>query len=136
MKAIRRYLRIAPKKVNLVADLVRGKPVEYAINLLKFIPKHAAKPMLDTIKSAVANAENNFKQKKSDLYISKIVVNEGSTLKRSRPVSRGRSHPILKRTSHIVVEVAVKPGAEKVEKKVTKRTESAAKEKITPKPKS
>lgn len=133
MKAILRYLRIAPKKVNLVADLVRGKPVEYAINLLKFIPKHAAKPMLDTLKSAVANAENNFKQKKKDLYISKIVVNEGATLKRSRPVSRGRAHPILKRTSHIVIEVAVKPEAVKAVKKVVKK---ATKEKTTTESKS
>jgi len=108
MKAIRRNLRISPKKVNLVADLVRGKPVEQAINFLQFTPKRSAKPLMETIKSAVANAIQNFKQDRKDLYISKIVVNEGSTLKRHRPVSRGRSHPILKRTSHITVEVAVR----------------------------
>lgn len=109
MKAIRRNLRISPKKVNLVADLVRGKPVEYAINFLRFAPKKSAKPLMETIKSAVAGAENNFKQDRKNLYVSKIIVNEGATLKRSMPVSRGRSHPILKRTSHITVEVAVKP---------------------------
>ncbi len=109
MKAIRRNLRISPKKVNLTADLVRGKPVEYAINFLRFVPKKSAKPLMETIKSAVAGAENNFKQDRKNLYVSKIIVNEGSTLKRSMPVSRGRSHPILKRTSHITVEVAVKP---------------------------
>lgn len=108
MKAIRRYLRISPKKVNLVAALVRGKPVEEALNFLRFTPKRSAKPLMETIRSAVSNAEQNFKQDRKKLYISKIVVNEGSTLKRSRPVSRGRSHPILKRTSHIIVEVAVK----------------------------
>lgn len=108
MKAIRRYLRVSSKKVNLVADLVRGKPVETAINFLRFTPKKSAKPLMEAIKSATANAEQNFKQDPKKLYISKIIVNEGSTLKRFRPVSRGRSHPILKRTSHITVEVAVK----------------------------
>lgn len=108
MKAIRRYLRISSKKVNLVADLVRGKPVETAINFLQFAPKKSAKPLLETLRSAVANAQQNFKQQKKDLYVSKIIVNEGPTLKRARMVSRGRSHPIMKRTSHITVEVAVK----------------------------
>lgn len=107
MKAILRYLRISPKKVNLVADLVRGKPVEEAMNFLRFAPKRSAKPLLETLHSAVANAEQNFKQQTKDLYVSKIIVNEGTTLKRARPVSRGRSHPIRKHTSHITVEVAV-----------------------------
>lgn len=108
MKAIRRYLRISPKKVNLVADLIRGKGVESAINFLQFTPKKSARPLMQVLKSAVSNAEQNFKQNRGNLYVSKIIVNEGSTLKRSRPVSRGRSHPIRKRTSHIIVEVAVK----------------------------
>lgn len=108
MKAIRKYLRISPKKVALVADMVRGEPAEKAINFLRFAPKKSAKPLLEAIKSAVANAEQNFKQKRQDLYVSKIIVNEGATLKRSRPVSRGRSHPIKKRTCHITVEVAVR----------------------------
>lgn len=108
MKAIRRNLRISSKKVNLVADMVRGKPVEVAINFLRFTPKHSAKPLMDTIRSAAANAVQNFKQQQKDLYVFKIIVNEGATLKRSRPVSRGRTHPIKKRTSHITVELAVK----------------------------
>ena len=119
MKAIRRYIRISSKKVNLVADLVRGKSVEDALNFLMFVPKHSAKPLYDTIKSAAANAEQNFKQNQKDLYVSKIVVNEGSTLKRQRPVSRGRSHPIRKHTSHITVEVAVR--TEPVQKTVKKK---------------
>lgn len=113
MKSIRRYLRISPKKVNLVADLVRGKPVEQAINFLRFTPKKSAKPLLEAIKSAAANAEQNFKQQRKDLYISKIIVNEGAILKRSMPVSRGRTHPIKKRTSHITVELSVKTEASK-----------------------
>ncbi len=108
MKTIRRYLRISSKKVNLVADLVRGKPVETAINFLRFTPKRSAKPLMEAIKSASANAVQNFKQQQKDLYISKIIVNEGTTLKRHRPVSRGRTHPIRKRTAHITVELAVR----------------------------
>ena len=108
MKAVRRYLRISPKKVNLVSDLVRGKSAAYAMNFLTFAPKKSAKPLLEAIRSAVANAEQNFKQAKKDLYVSKIVINEGPTLKRANPVSRGRSHPIKKRTTHITVELSVK----------------------------
>ena len=108
MKAIRRNLRISSKKVNLVADLVRGKDAQHAIDFLRFTPKKSAKPLMEAIKSAVANAEQNFKQEKKNLFISKIVVNEGATLKRHRPVSKGRSHPINKRTAHITVEVAVR----------------------------
>lgn len=124
MKAIRRYLRISPKKVNLVADLVRGKKADEAINFLRFTPKKSAKPLMEAVKSAVANAQQNFKQQRKDLYVSKIIVNEGSTLKRHRPVSRGRSHPILKRTSHITVELGIlgtdaKTPARKIEKHET-----------------
>lgn len=108
MKAVRRYLRISSKKVNLVADLVRGKPVEQAINFLRFTPKKSAKPLLEALKSAAANAEQNFKQKRADLFVNTIVINEGATLRRSRPISRGRTHPIRKRSSHITVELAVK----------------------------
>lgn len=108
MKAIRRHLRMSSKKVNLVADMVRGKNVETAINFLHFTPKKGAKPLMEAIKSAVSNAVANFKQQKQDLYISKIVINEGARFKRHMPVSRGRAHPIIKKTCHIYVEVAVK----------------------------
>ncbi|MBI2453925.1 50S ribosomal protein L22 [Candidatus Peregrinibacteria bacterium] len=108
MKSIRRHLRISPKKVNLVADLVRGKNVEEAISFLRFTPKKSAKPLMEAIKSALANAEQNFRQHKKDLFVDQIIVNDGTRLKRSRPVSRGRSHPILKKLSHITVHLAVK----------------------------
>lgn len=120
MKAIRRHLRISSKKVNLVADLVRGKPVEAAINFLRFTPKRSAKPLMEAIKSASANAVQNFKQQQKDLYISKIIVNEGATLKRHRPVSRGRTHPIRKRTAHITVELAVNRPSRSEAKKLTR----------------
>lgn len=133
MKAIRRYIRISPKKVNLVAHLVRGKNVDEAINFLMFTPKKSAKPLMEVIKSAVANAEQNFKQQRKDLYISKIVVNGGTTLKRHRPVSRGRAHPILKRTSHITVEVAVLGAGDKVPARKIVKQEPIKEETIKPK---
>lgn len=126
MKAIRRSLRISPKKVNLVADLVRGKPAQQAIDFLNFTPKKSAKPLMEAIKSAVANAEQNFKQNRKDLYISKIIVNEGARLKRFRQVSRGRAHPILKKTSHITVEVAVRV-KEAIKKTPKKKPDDIAK---------
>lgn len=134
MKAIRRNLRISYKKVNLVAALVRGKPVEEAINFLRFTPKKSAKPLMETIKSATANAEQNFKQDKKDLFVSKIVVNEGPTLKRSRPVSRGRTHPIKKRTSNITVEVAVLTESQAAPKRARKIVQPAVQAKSETKP--
>ncbi len=108
MKAILRQVRISPKKANLVAALVRNKKVSEACDILKFTPKKAAPILKKIIESASANAENNFKQNKDELYIKEIIVTEGPTYKRSIPVSRGRVHPILKRTSHITVTTEVK----------------------------
>ncbi len=131
MKAILRNVRISPKKVNLVADLVRKKPVSYALGILKFIPKKAAKPLHEAIQSAASNATQNFKQKRESLIVSKIVVNEGPTLKRFRPVSRGRTHPIRKRVSHITVEVSVKEPAKTEPAKTTKQASAPSKAKKT-----
>lgn len=110
MKAIAKHVRISPKKANLVAGLVRKKNVVEALDILKFTPKKAAKILYKVLHSAIANAENNFKQNKDSLSIQEIVVTEGRTLKRSVPVSRGRVHPIRKRTSHITVTVGVASG--------------------------
>jgi large subunit ribosomal protein L22 len=76
---------------------------------------------MDAVKSASANAVQNFKQQEKDLYISKIIVNEGATLKRHRPISRGRTHPIRKRTTHITVELKVR-AEEKAPAKASKKT--------------
>lgn len=105
MKAILRTIRISPKKANLVAELVRNKSVKEAVDQLAFTPKKAAPILKKLIESAAANAENNFKQNPETLYIKEIIVNEGPTYKRSNPVSKGRAHPILKRTSHITVKL-------------------------------
>lgn len=120
MKAIARNIRISPKKANLVAGLVRRKNAEEALNILKFTPKKAAGILYKVLHSAVANAENNFKQKRQSLVIKEIVVTEAPTYKRSVPVSRGRVHPILKRNSHITVTVGLADGAK--EKEEAKKT--------------
>lgn len=88
--------------------MVRGKMVTPALEFLKFAPKKSAKPLMEAVRSAAANAQQNFKQELNTLYINTIVVTEGPRLKRQRPVSRGRSHPIIKRTSHITVELGVR----------------------------
>lgn len=108
MKAELNSTRISPKKVNLVAGMVRGAMVEDALTQLKFTPKKAALLLYKVIASAAANAENNLKQKRSTLFIKEIIVNRGPTYKRGQPVSRGRMHPILKRTSHVSVLLDVK----------------------------
>ncbi len=100
-----RQIRISSYKANLVAGMVRGMPVNRALDLLKFTPKKAAHFLYKVIDSAAANAENNFKQNRDQLVVKEIIVNEGSTYKRFQPVSRGRGHPILKRTAHITVKV-------------------------------
>ena len=81
--------------------------MEEALKLLKYLPKKAARILEKAVASAVANAENNFGQDRTKLKITRILITKGTTYKRSRSISRGRSHPILKLTSHILVEVGV-----------------------------
>jgi len=101
--ATHKYLRIAPRKVRLVADLIKGKKVADARAILKYTVKGAAEPLAKTLHSAVSAAKNNFQSEESNLYISKVTVNEGPKLKRYRPRARGRAYPIQKKTSHITV---------------------------------
>ena len=112
MKAYLRQIRISPKKANLVAGMVRGKKVTEALDLLKFMPKKGADILYKVVHSAAYNAKNNFKQSIDELYIIQILVTKGPTYKRSLPISRGRVHPIAKRTSHITVEVGLLGGKE------------------------
>lgn len=102
-KAIARYVRIAPRKAQLVVNLVRGKKVDEALAILKYTPKAAAPIVEKLIKSAVANAENNYGMDIDNLYISEIYANQGPTMKRYRPRAQGRATTIRKRTSHIGV---------------------------------
>ena len=102
-RAIAKYVRIAPRKMKPVVDLVRGKDVEEAMAILKYAPKKGAKILEKVVKSAVANAENNLDLDRENLYIDQVYANEGPTLKRFRPRAQGRAFKIMKRTSHISV---------------------------------
>ncbi|MCD6518657.1 MAG: 50S ribosomal protein L22 [Anaerolineae bacterium] len=110
VRAVAKYIRMSPRKVRLVADLVRGMDVNEALTLLRFTPKAAAKVVAKAIASAAANAEENYGLSTDDLYIAKITVDEGPTLKRGRAGARGRFKPILKRSSHITVVLAERAG--------------------------
>ena len=98
-------IRIAPRKVKVVLDLIRGKDVELARAILKNTPKAASEPVLKLLNSAAANAVNNFNMDASKLYVKTCFVSEGPTLKRIRAVAKGSAVRILKRTSNITVIV-------------------------------
>ncbi|MBI2577395.1 MAG: 50S ribosomal protein L22 [Candidatus Wildermuthbacteria bacterium] len=100
-----RYLRIAPRKVRHVADIIRGKQVPQAETLLRFAVRKAADPILKTLRSAVASARVNHGIDETNLYISKITVDEGPKLKRIEPRARGAAYPIQKKSSHITIEL-------------------------------
>jgi large subunit ribosomal protein L22 len=107
MKSSTTNIRISPKKLNLVAEMIRRKPVMEAENILRFTTKKGSEIIRKALISAVANAENNFKQNKESLMVEEIIVGKGPTLKRFNPVSRGRAHPILKRMSVMTIKVGV-----------------------------
>jgi large subunit ribosomal protein L22 len=105
VKAVANDIGISPQKVRLVINMVRGKKVDEALNILRFLPTPTAKAVAKVVKSAVANAENNFQMSPAELRITEIFADQGHTLKRFRPQSRGRISPILKRSSNITVFV-------------------------------
>ena len=107
-KAVARTVRIAPRKVRLVVDLIRGKQVGEAVAILRHTPKAASPVVEKVLKSAVANAEHNYELDVNNLVVSEIYVDEGPTLKRFRPRAQGRASAINKRTSHITVVVSEK----------------------------
>ena len=109
-KAVARYVRIAPRKCRVVIDLIRGKRVDEALSILRFVPKRASVPIAKVVKSAAANAEHNYNMNRDRLVITKAYVDQGPTLKRYHPRQRGQAFPILKRTSHITVVVEEKEG--------------------------
>ncbi|MDP2952633.1 MAG: 50S ribosomal protein L22 [Chloroflexota bacterium] len=104
-RALAKNIPISPQKLQLVVDTVRGKRVEEALNILRFLHTPAARPVAKVIKSAVANAENNYQLAPAKLKITHISVDKGITLKRRRARARGRGNTILKRSAHIQVAV-------------------------------
>ncbi len=111
VKAKLRYLHIAPRKVRLVVDTIRGRKAEEALHLLDFDQRRAAKPVAKLLQSAMANAQHNFNLRKETLRIKEIRVDEGPKLKRWQPRAFGRAYPILKRSSHISIILAAPPQA-------------------------
>lgn len=107
-KAILNYTRISPRKVEIVLDLIRNKPVDLAAAILQHTPKAACEDLQKLLKSAVANAENNFNMDRNSLYVSQCFVTPGPILKRIRPGPKGRAFRVLKRTSHITLVVKEK----------------------------
>lgn len=103
VKAIAKTVRMGPRKVRLVIDLIRGKKVSEAISILRLTPKGASPIVEKVVKSAVANAVNNNQMDQSLLYIKQAFVNEGVTMKRYLPRAKGSANTILKRTSHITI---------------------------------
>lgn len=107
-KAVAKSVRIAPRKVGLVIDLIRGKNVAEAVAILQHTPRSASPVVEKLIKSAMANAEHNYEMDSDNLFVSEVYVNEGATLKRFRPRAQGRASRINKRTSHITVVLTEK----------------------------
>jgi len=100
-----KYIRRTPRKARLIADAVRGMPVAEALAFLEFSPRHAALDVAKVIKSAAANAEHNFNLNREDLVVKALMVDEGPTMKRIRPVSRGMAHQFFHRTCHITAVI-------------------------------
>lgn len=134
-----KFVRISPRKARLVVDQVRGLPVAKAESMLAFMNKKAAEPVLKLIKSAVANAEHNYKLEKKNLVVKEIFADEGFTIKRYRPRAFGRAGAIRKRTSHISVVLEApdpqpeKKAAKPEKKKKADTTEKKVEKKDTPK---
>ena len=104
-KAYLRHVRVAPRKVQIVLDLIRNKPVDVAMAVIKNTPKAACEPLEKLLKSAIANAENNHNMSKDSLYVAECYVTPGPTMKRIRPRAQGRAFSVLKRSSHITLVV-------------------------------
>ena len=102
-RATAKFVRISPFKVRIVLNIIRGKSVVEALAILENTPKAASEVLIKLVNSAIANGENNQNLAKSDMYVAEAFANEGPTLKRIQPVSKGRAYRINKRTSHITV---------------------------------
>lgn len=107
-RAVAKYIRLSPRKVQVVARMIRGKQVKEAQALLRFVPNRAARVVEKALNSAVANAENNYDLDRDDLVVARTFVDEGPSTKRMMPRARGRADVIARRSSHITVVVGEK----------------------------
>ena len=108
-RAVARYVHMSPTKVRRVVALIKDRPVQEALDILRFSPQAAAEPLFKVVASAAANAENNLDLDPDTLVVAAAYADEGPTLKRIRPRAQGRAYRIRKRTSHITVEVESQP---------------------------
>lgn len=131
VKAIARSVRMSPRKVGVVASLVRGRSVADAITILEHTPRRSALPVKKVIESAKANADYNHGYKPDTLIISSITVTPGPRYKRFRPVARGSAHPYQLKTSHITVVVDGELRTKKTTTKTDKQVEKKPEKKIT-----
>jgi large subunit ribosomal protein L22 len=129
VKAQAKSVSMTPRKIGLVASLVRGRSVADALVILEHTPKRAALPVIKVIQSAKANAEHNHNVDTKDLQITTLDVTPGPRAKRFRPVARGSAHPYQKRTTHITVIVAGEAKAKKAAAKPVTKTTTATKAK-------
>ena len=105
-RAQAKYVRIAPRKVQIICDMIRGKEAAYAQALMEHTPKAGCEHVIKVLKSAVANAENNFEMDPEKLYVSACYANPGPIIKRIMPRAQGRAYRINKRTSHVTIVVS------------------------------
>lgn len=108
IRAVAKGVRMTPRKVRLVAAAVKGKPLSEAVALLRFMPQRASTPVLKAVKSAAANAENNFDLDPNDLYVYRVIADPGRVLRRFRAKARGRAGRLRKQSSHVTVVVKEK----------------------------
>ncbi len=125
VKAAARFIHMSPRKVRLVIDEIRGLDAQAAVDTLRFTNKAASEPVLKLLLSAIANASHNFSVEKQYLFVSKIIANDGPTIKRFRPRAHGSSAPIRKRMSHIELVLGIKPGAKIVRSTEKKEVKDA-----------
>jgi large subunit ribosomal protein L22 len=102
-KAVAKHVRISPRKARLVVDLIRGRGAKEALAILQTLPNRPTEPIYKVLFAAMANAENNFEMDRDELYVAKVYIDEGPTMKRFRPRARGMASRIRKRTSHITI---------------------------------
>ena len=136
VRANSNFIRTAPRKVRLVADMIRGKKVPQALDILEFCKKWAKEPVLKLLKSAVANAAHNFNLQKENLFVKTIMVNQGPMLKRFTPKAFGRASSIQKKMSHVELVLGeLKKQEEKAVAPVKEKIAAAAKRVQAPKSK-
>jgi len=102
-KAHAKFVRVSPTKAKIVLDQIKGKDVKSATGILLYSPRYASDVILKVLKSAMANAENNLGMDPEQLFVEEAIANQGPTMKRIKPESKGRAYPILKKTSHISI---------------------------------